>query len=99
MFVAPEPARPFLARANRACLCTDVVHLLMRIRVIKHEVVPACGSFEVRFPDGRPSRFFYWDDIAGRRLRADILTGADARLKAVWLARAAQDRLDSQSAH
>jgi hypothetical protein len=38
-----------------------------RIRVIPHEAVPLCGSFDVRFPDGRPSRFFYWDDIAGRR--------------------------------
>jgi hypothetical protein len=27
----------------------------MKIRVIKHEAVPDCGSFEVRFPDGRPS--------------------------------------------
>jgi hypothetical protein len=34
-----------------------------------HEAVPLCGSFEVQLPDGRPSRFFYWDDIAGRRLR------------------------------
>jgi hypothetical protein len=25
-----------------------------RIRIIKHEAVPQCGSFEVRFPDGRP---------------------------------------------
>ena len=24
----------------------------MKIRVIKHEVVPDCGSYEVRFPDG-----------------------------------------------
>jgi len=29
------------------------------IRLIKHEAVPNCGSFEVRFPDGRPSRYFY----------------------------------------
>ncbi len=26
-----------------------------------------CGSLEIRFPDGRPSRFVY--DIPGRRLR------------------------------
>jgi hypothetical protein len=25
-----------------------------RIRLIKHEAVPGCGSFEVRFPDDRP---------------------------------------------
>jgi hypothetical protein len=39
-----------------------------RIRVIKHEAVPDCGSFEVRYPDGRPSQYFYWDDIPARRL-------------------------------
>jgi hypothetical protein len=33
-----------------------------RIRIIPYEAVPLCGSFEVRFPDGRPSRF--WDDVA-----------------------------------
>jgi hypothetical protein len=25
-----------------------------RIRILKHEAVKDCGSFEVRFPDGRP---------------------------------------------
>jgi hypothetical protein len=35
------------------------------VRLIKHEVVPKCGSFEVRFADGRPSRFFYWEDVPG----------------------------------
>ena len=39
------------------------------IRLIKHEVVPKCGSFEVRFADRTPSKVFYWDDVAGRRLR------------------------------
>jgi hypothetical protein len=34
------------------------------VRLIKHEAVPKCGSYEIRFPHGRPSRFFYWDDIA-----------------------------------
>ena len=37
------------------------------IRVIKHEAVPKCGSYEVRFPDGTESRFFYWDDLPSRR--------------------------------
>ena len=41
------------------------------IRVIRHEAVPKTGSFEVRFEDGRPSKFFYWNDVAGRRLRPD----------------------------
>lgn len=30
-------------------------------RLIKHEAVPNCGSFEVWFPDGKPSRYFYWE--------------------------------------
>ena len=37
----------------------------MPIRIIKHEAVPQTGSFEVRFSDGRPSVYFYWDDIPG----------------------------------
>jgi hypothetical protein len=41
-----------------------------RIRIIKHEAVPNCGSYEVRFPDGRPSKYFYWEDIPGGRLKA-----------------------------
>jgi hypothetical protein len=36
--------------------------MIGRIRIIPHEAVPLCGSYEVRFPDGRPSRYFYWDD-------------------------------------
>jgi len=31
----------------------------MKIRVMKHEAVPGCGSYEVRFPDRRPSKYFY----------------------------------------
>jgi hypothetical protein len=62
-----------------------------RIRIIPHEVVPLCGSFEVRF--GRPSRYFYWDDIPGRRLRPDLVDGATARQAAQELARAEQDKL------
>ena len=29
---------------------------MANIRLIKHEVIPDCGSFEVRYPDGRPSQ-------------------------------------------
>jgi hypothetical protein len=46
------------------------------IRIIKHEAVPNCGSYEVRFPDGRASVFFYWDDVPGWQLQPDRLTGA-----------------------
>jgi hypothetical protein len=29
-----------------------------RIRILKHEPVPGCGSFEIRFLDGRESVYF-----------------------------------------
>ena len=48
------------------------------IRIIKHEAVPNCGSYEVRFADGRASVFFYWDDVASRRLWPELLTRARA---------------------
>jgi len=37
------------------------------IRIIKHESVPQTGSYEVRFPDARPSVYHYFDDNPGRR--------------------------------
>jgi hypothetical protein len=40
----------------------------MTIRIIKHEVMPQTDSFEARFSVGRPSVYFYWDDVASRRL-------------------------------
>jgi hypothetical protein len=67
---------------------------MARIRIIRREPVALCGSFEVRFPDGRPSRYFYWDDIAGRRLRPDLVDSATARRRALALARAEQAALD-----
>jgi len=63
----------------------------MTIRLIKHEAVPRCGSFEVRFSDGRPSRYFYWDDEASRRLRPELLTGKEAEERAKALARAERE--------
>jgi hypothetical protein len=59
-----------------------------RIRVIKHEAVPDCGSLEVRFPDGRPSQYFYWDDLPSRRLRPTTLDRETALEKAKAVARA-----------
>ena len=58
-----------------------------RIRLIKHEAVAGCGSFEVRFPDGRASQYFYFDDLPGRRLRPEQLTRAEALEQAKALAR------------
>jgi hypothetical protein len=44
-----------------------------RVRLIKHKAVPDCGSYELRFPDGRPSKYFYFDNLPGRRLRSDVV--------------------------
>jgi hypothetical protein len=62
------------------------------IQLIKHEAVPKCGSFEVRFPDGRHSKYFYWDDIAGRRMRPEQMTSEQALELAKVLARSERDR-------
>jgi len=46
----------------------------------------------VRFFDGRESRFFYFEDIAGRRLRPDQLTSEQALEQAKAYARIEQDK-------
>ena len=63
-----------------------------RIRIVRHEAVQNCGSFEVRFGDGRASKFFYWDDVPARRLRPEILTSVVALMQAKAFARAMSDR-------
>jgi hypothetical protein len=63
------------------------------VRLIKHEVIPDCGSFEVRFPDGRPSRYFYWDDLPSRRLRPDLVDSETTLEQAKAFARAERRRL------
>ena len=62
------------------------------IRLLKHEAVPDCGSFEVRFSDRRPSRFFYWDDESSRRMRPDQMTSEQALEQAKAFARSERDR-------
>ena len=62
------------------------------VRIIRHEAVPGAGSYEVRFVDGRGSKFFYWDDVPGRRLREETLTGKQAFEQARALARAERDK-------
>ena len=52
-----------------------------RIRIIRHEAVPDTGSYEVRFADGRESKFFYGDDLPSRQ-RGDSLTSEQAREQA-----------------
>jgi hypothetical protein len=61
-----------------------------RVRIIKHEAVRQCGSFEARYPDGRPSQYFYWDDIPARRMRPETLDRETALEQAKALARAAE---------
>jgi hypothetical protein len=65
---------------------------LSAVRIIKHEAVADCGSFEVRFPDGRPSQYFYWDDIPARRLRPETLDRETALEQAKAATRAAETR-------
>src|SRR6478609_10140933 len=67
-----------------------------RVRIIKYEAVPQCGNFEVRYPDGRPSQYFYCDDLPSRRLNPATLDCEIALEKAKAVARAAasDDNLD-----
>ena len=53
---------------------------------------PRCGSFEVRFPDGRPTKFFHFDDLASRKLRPEILRREQALEQARAFARAERDK-------
>lgn len=67
-----------------------------RIRIIPHapEGILHCGSFEVRFPDGRESVYHYWDDNLGRRAINMKMSHDEALETAKKLARAEQDKLD-----
>ena len=78
-------SRGRVARYNAAVIAN-------RIRIIRHSAVPDTGSYEVKFADGRPSQFFYFDDVAGRRLRPDIFTSEQALEAARALARAERDK-------
>ena len=51
---------------------------MSRIRLIKHESVPQAGSYEVRFPDCRPSVYHYFDDNPGRRSITEKMTSEEA---------------------
>jgi hypothetical protein len=59
---------------------------MAKVRLIKHEAVPKCGSFEVRFSDGR-AQHIYWEDLPSRRLRPDLVTSDVALEQAKALAR------------
>jgi hypothetical protein len=60
--------------------------------IIRHEGVNGSGSYEVKFSDGRPPRFFNWDDSPIRRVRPDVLTSEQALEKARAFADAERDK-------
>jgi hypothetical protein len=82
---------------KRASIGDDVAYLEpVKIRLLKHTAAPAvpdCGSYEVRFPDGCESVYFYWDDNPGRRSITRKLSCEEAERKAKDLARAEQEKL------
>jgi hypothetical protein len=61
------------------------------IRIIRHSVIPESGSFEVRFADGRESRYWYWDDNESRRSVRGCLDQESAKKQAQEFARAVRD--------
>jgi hypothetical protein len=63
------------------------------VQVIRHEVMAQCGSYEVRFPDRRTSRFFFWYDTPSQRMRPDLFTRERALEAARKLALTEQDKL------
>ena len=65
---------------------------MANVRLIKHEAVPKCGGFEVRLSDGRPSTYFYWDDLPSRRPRPDLVDGETDLEQAKAFAQAERDR-------
>ena len=68
----------------------------MKIRLLKHTAapeVPDSGGYEVRFPDGRESVYFYFDDNVGRASITRRMSSEDAERKAKDLARLEQDKL------
>jgi hypothetical protein len=70
----------------------------LKIRLFKHTAapsVPDSGSYEIEFPDGRPSAYVYWDDNPGRRSITLSLSSEEAEQIAKELARTEQDKLDN----
>jgi hypothetical protein len=67
-----------------------------RIRIIAHSPkgIEDTGSFEVCFPDGRPSKYFYWDDNRGRAAITLHMSQDQARRAAVIVARKEQAARD-----
>jgi len=60
----------------------------MTIRIIKHETVPNCGSFEFR----TGSRPVYFEEVPGRRLRSEQMTMEQALVAAKALVRSERSK-------
>ena len=68
-----------------------------RIRLRKHTSAPElpdCGSYEVCFPDGRESIYFYYDN-PGRRSITMALSSEEAERRAKDLARTEQYKIEA----
>ena len=66
------------------------------LRLLKHTSSTATrdsGSYEIAFPDGRPSVYFYWDDNPRPPIDHLRPSSEEAERKAKELARAEQDEL------
>ncbi len=59
----------------------------MPIRLIRHE-----ESYEVRYGDGRPSHYFYYEDEPVRRSFMDRMTRKQAELAAKTFAGGERDK-------
>jgi hypothetical protein len=64
----------------------------MTVKIYKHEAVPDCGSFEVRYDDRRPSVYFYFEDNPGRRLRPEQMDSKQALQAAKTFARGEREK-------
>lgn len=80
---------PSACQALNDLILAGLRPVLARVRIKRHtpEGIPDSGSYEVRFADGRPSVYFYWDDDAGRRAVRNVDDSATALVKAQQLAR------------
>ena len=66
------------------------------IRIISHSPrgIEDTGSFEICFPNGRPSQYFYWDSNRGQAAITLHMSQDQARRAAVIAARREQAALD-----
>jgi hypothetical protein len=67
---------------------------LLGTRIADHEVGRDCGGFEVAFPNGRSSIYFFWAGNASRRSRPNMLTQEEALELAIQIACSEQDKFD-----